>query len=107
MAATKQITQDDFKRFTDTIDRWRVTMQVQIDKHNKTLYGNGEPGIDEQIRNIHLWMEAQKEKDRKRVEWWNKLQWIIIPIVITGFFAFVGQAVYFYFDLIPKLQNLP
>lgn len=41
--------------------------KARLDRHAKTLYGNGEPGMDEQIRRIYEWIEEQKNaaKDGK------------------------------------------
>lgn len=37
-------------RHKETIDRWRVRVETQQNRHILTLYGNGEPGLDERIR---------------------------------------------------------
>lgn len=50
VAAKVPITKDDFDRLKDSIDRWRVQMQAEQDKQRKTIYGNGEPGLDELVR---------------------------------------------------------
>src|SRR5258706_11392892 len=66
-------------RLRDSIDRWRVQIQVkqddlltQMEKHEKKLYGNGEPGMDEQIRNIH-----------NGIQLLMKLVWLMVGAVIT------------------------
>ena len=100
-------TTEDIDRLRDTMDRWRVTIQVEVDKHKHDLYGNGEPGMDERIRQINGWIDDQKKTAERRREWWNRLQWVIIPMVATAVFVFIGQAIYFYFDIVPKLQALP
>jgi hypothetical protein len=39
-------------------DRWRAVTTSQLEKANKTLYGNGEAGMDERIRNIERIMSS-------------------------------------------------
>lgn len=95
-------------RILSSIDR-RLTPELleKIEQHDHTLYGNGQPGMDEQIRNIGAWIETQKQAAERRRAWWEKLQWVVIPIGITGLIAFVGQFLVFWFDVVPKLQQLP
>lgn len=66
------VTQADFQKLTDTLDRWRVQVQAKQEKHEHTLYGNGTPGMDEQIRNITSYIELLV-----------KLAWIIVGGVVT------------------------
>jgi len=35
------------------------SMKIKLEKHDKTLFGNGEPGMDEQIRTQSSMMEKQ------------------------------------------------
>jgi hypothetical protein len=46
----------------DSILKWRVAINQKIDKHDHSLYGNGEPGMDEVLRNINRWIDEQKQK---------------------------------------------
>jgi|WetSurMetagenome_2_1015567.scaffolds.fasta_scaffold52991_3 hypothetical protein len=103
---TSTVTKKDFERLTDTIDRWRVQTQAKIEKHDKTLYGNGEPGMDEQIRGIHTWINEQRKAADKRSEFWSKFSWLIITLVAGGFTAFIGQALYFWFRVVPEISKL-
>lgn len=66
------VTPEDFAKLTDTIDRWRVQIQSKLEKHDETLYGNGKPGMDEQIRNLTNYMELLV-----------KLAWIVVGGVVT------------------------
>ncbi|HET8669715.1 MAG TPA: hypothetical protein VFM05_03535 [Candidatus Saccharimonadales bacterium] len=99
-----EITNEQIKNKLDSIDRWRVKMQTEHEKHDKTLYGNGEPGMDEQIRNIVAWISRQDEAVKRRAAWWDKFQWVVIPIVITGLVTFFYQAFVFYFRIVPLLE---
>lgn len=46
-------------------------------------------------------------EQQKRRTWWERFQWVIIPLVSAGVLAFLGQAVIFWFDLVPKLNQIP
>ena len=54
-----------------------------------------------------LFIISDKRKDKSKREYWQrwfeKFQWVIIPILISGFLVFIWQAVYFYFALIPMI----
>jgi len=82
----------------------------QIDHHDKILvrgYDDHLP-LAEVVRNLTNTVSSyigQKDKEeQKRREQWDRLKWIIIPFVITGFMAFMGQAVVFYFRILPMLE---
>ncbi len=49
------------------------------------------------------WFEEQAAKELRRREWINKFQWVLIPILVTGLLAFIGQAVYFWIVVVPNL----
>lgn len=57
----------EFNSFKDTLDRWRVRVEARQDKHNKTLYGNGEAGLDERLRNTEKTI-AKLEKIAESVQ---------------------------------------
>lgn len=46
----------------ESLERWRVQVQAKQDKHDKTLYGNGEPGMDEVLRNTGKSMKEIMDK---------------------------------------------
>lgn len=76
----------------------------ELKKHHKVMFGNGDGtiGWDEQIRTIQNWINLQIEKEKKRAAWWDKFQWVIIPMAVGVAGAFVWQVVYFYFTVVPK-----
>lgn len=49
----------------DSINKWRPTIDRKLEKHDHFLFGNGEPGIDEVLRNIDKWINEQKEEKSK------------------------------------------
>jgi hypothetical protein len=76
------------------------------DKH-RVMFGNGDGtviGWDEQLRTIQKWIDLQIEKEKKRIAWWDKFQWVIIPMIVSGFAVFIWQALYFYFTVVPRLS---
>ena len=80
--------------------------EKRITKQDHTLYGNDKIGHDEQLRNIWAWIDLQKQKEQRRLEWWNKFQWVVIPIAVSGFSLFLGQAVYFWLAIVPDLMKI-
>lgn len=69
---TDLVTHQDIVDLKESIDRWRVIIQAKIEKHDETLFGNGKPGMDEQIRNLTNYMELLV-----------KLAWIVVGGVVT------------------------
>lgn len=94
--AQSPVTAQQFTAFTDTMDRWRVTVQAKLDQHHKALYGNGEPGIDEMIREILRRLKAEDDLKAKRQAWLDKFQWILIP----GALAIIGNFIYDVYRLV-------
>lgn len=85
----------EIKLQLDSIDRWRVKIETLIDKHDHALFGNGQPGMDEQIRETYrIIKDMQKEKE-KAWEWWQKyLFWFLtfavsqfVTLYFSGFFV--------------------
>jgi hypothetical protein len=84
MAKTDSVTRqdiiDEVQKLRDTVDRWRVQTQAKVDRHEKTIYGNGNIGMDEQVRTIYA-----------TVGLGIKLMWIITGAVVS---ALVSGAAY-------------
>lgn len=76
-----------------------------IAKHEKTLYGNGVPGMDEQMRNIWTWIETQKKIQEAREEAWKKFGWIIVSSLVGFFLIFIVQFVTFWVKIVPELSK--
>jgi hypothetical protein len=50
---------------------------------------------------------AQKDKEEQRKkEDWNRIKWIVIGIVVPALIAFLGQAIIFYFRVVPIIEGL-
>jgi len=58
---TRKELQNEMTKLKDTLDRWRAPLQAKIDKHDKSLYGNGDPGLDEIARNLTMTSAEQKK----------------------------------------------
>lgn len=63
---------------------WKKEVDEQQAKFKKTLYGNGEPGMDEDIRNIKAMLSVL-----------IKLAWIVTGVAISmGISGFVAASVF-------------
>jgi len=69
---TRQDVMDEVTKLRDTVDRWRVKVDVRQDKHEKALFGNGVPGLDEEVRNI-----------KKMLDVLIRLAWIVATSIIS------------------------
>lgn len=77
-------TKDDLEKLKETLDRWRVRTQAQVDEHHKALFGNGHAGMDEQIRNLTTGMQVLV-----------RLGWIVAGSMVTlTISGIVAAAVY-------------
>jgi hypothetical protein len=65
-------------RKMDSVDRWRVRADVLINKYNHTLFGNGEPGMDEMLRNVKGMLDVLV-----------KLAWIVVGVVVASGISFL------------------
>lgn len=48
--------------------------------------------------------KINKTRSERIRSWWEKFEWLLIPIILAAFIAFVGQFLYFWFDLVPILE---
>ena len=65
-----------------------VAVEKATDKNSKTLHGNGEPGMDELIREIYARVQAMEKKRKEETAtfrwWWEKvISPFIMPILIA------------------------
>lgn len=56
----------------EDLEKWKKEVDENLKKHSKTLYGNGEPGMDEEIRNIKSMLGVL-----------IKLAWIVTGAVVS------------------------
>lgn len=57
----------------------------------------------ERISKIYPYVEARRKKDLKIAERWEKLVWIVVPLLVAGVLGFIGQFIYFWMVIVPKL----
>jgi hypothetical protein len=58
----------------------------------------------QRMSEVYPFYKKQKEAQEKWEAWWNRLQWVIIPMVVGTVFVFLGQAVYFWMVVVPDLM---
>ena len=73
---------------------------------HRFLFGNGTSiGLDEQLRIIQKYITDQEKDKERRRSWWEKFQWVVIPIIIISIVSFLGQFIYFWLTLVPQLEK--
>lgn len=88
---TRQDIMDEVRKLTESNDRWRVQVEAKVNDnytllkaHHTALFGNGKPGLDEEIRNIKASQDVL-----------IKLAWIVASTVISiGVAGVIGAMVY-------------
>ena len=96
-----------------------ATMQKEIDElKNKVAHleriliiGDGDRlPLAEIVRSLTKtvsdYIEQKDKEEQQRKDDWNRLKWIIIGIALPALFAFIGQAIIFYFRVLPIIENL-
>lgn len=96
-----------------------VTMQKEIDEvKNKVAHleriliiGDGDRlPLAEIVRTLTKtvsdYIEQKDKEEQQRKDDWSRLKWIIIGIALPALFAFVGQAIIFYFRVLPIIEKL-
>lgn len=58
------------------------------------------------INKMYPFFVEQKQKLEKQRIWWDRLQWVVIPLVVAGVLTFVYQAAIFYFQIVPIIEQL-
>ena len=94
----------------ESSDRWRAITQTEIERHRKTLYGNGEIGMDENIRTILSYMK-QREGDekallRQRQDTYNHYVRIAYGTVITTVIILIINGIVYFFRILPIIEKL-
>jgi hypothetical protein len=81
---TRQDIMDEIGKLRDSVDRWRVPLQEKQHSHHLALFGNGKPGLDEEVRNIKAMLDTL-----------IRLAWIVVSSVIAiGVGGAIAAAVY-------------
>lgn len=61
----------------------------------------------EKIAQMYPFYKNMFARQRKWEQFWEKFQWVIIPMAVTGLLAFAGQFIYFWMVVVPKLLETP
>ena len=93
------VTNEQFKQAMDKIEG-------RLDKHNKTLYGNGEPGLDEIMRNVNAWIKRREETDKLRTEKQDKYMMLLVSTAIGMAATFIGGVLVWFVNIYPVISNL-
>lgn len=57
----------------------------------------------EKVARMYPFFKGEIERREKWARWVDKLQWVIIPLVVTGILTFLGQFIYVWSVVIPEL----
>lgn len=57
----------------------------------------------EKISQMYPFYKDLFTRQRKWEQFWEKFQWVIIPMAVTGTLAFFGQFIYFWMVVVPRL----
>lgn len=82
-----------------------------LKEHDKILVrGNGEPSLQERMRNIDTYIREEKEAREKREneerENRNFYFRLFVTVAVTNFVTLVGAAVVWFMKIYPLLQNI-
>lgn len=69
---TRQDILDEVSKLRESVDRWKITVESRLEKQQHFLFGNGTPGIDEEVRSI-----------KEKLDTLIRLAWIVVTVV-TG-----------------------
>lgn len=95
----RQASSDDIDRLRESIDRWRVPMQAGYDRLRHTVYGNGEVGMAENIRN--LLKVINEEQDNRK---W--LYRTTIGVAISSLIMLLVNGFIYFYRILPILDKL-
>jgi hypothetical protein len=57
----------------------------------------------ERINQMYPVYKQYRERQDRWEKFWDRFQWVIIPMAISGVLAFAGQFIYFWLVVVPKL----
>ena len=107
---SQTVTKGDFDKLRDTLDRWRVTIQVRQDEHHKFLFGNGEPGMDETLREVRKFMqeadEKEKARDKERRDAQLYYMRLTVGTALSSLIIMLINGVVYFAKILPVLEKL-
>ena len=57
------------------------------------------------IMQMYPFFRSEKERRDKNKLWWDKLQWVIIPMGLTVVLGFIAEFVYFWMTIVPSITK--
>jgi len=93
------VTHDQFKQAIDGING-------RLEKHNKTLFGNGEPGLDEIMRGVSAWIKEYKETQKARQEKQDKYILLLVSTAVGMAATFIGGVLMWFVNIYPVISQL-
>lgn len=57
------------------------------------------------IGEMYPFFIEQKAAAVKRADFWGRFSWLIITLTVTAAFGIIGQALYFWFRVVPELTK--
>lgn len=69
---TRQDIMEEIAKLRDSVDRWRMPIEAKLEHHQGALFGNGKPGLDEEVRNINAKLNTLM-----------RLAWIVVTTAVT------------------------
>lgn len=78
----------------------------RLEKHNKTLFGNGEPGLDEIMRNVSAWIKDYKESQKARQDKQDKYMLLLVSTAVGMAATFIGGVLMWFVNIYPVITNL-
>ncbi len=60
----------------------------------------------QKMNEIYPYYIRQKERQERWDKWWEKFQWVVIPIAAAGLVGIIGQLLYFWVFVAPEVTAL-
>jgi hypothetical protein len=58
------------------------------------------------IGQMYPFFKTEKERLEKNRAWWERFQWVIIPMAAVAIIGFVSEFFYFWITVVPDLQRV-
>lgn len=87
-------------------DKTIQEMQSELERHGKTLYGNGEPGMDEILRGLNKDMRDRRERDKEQRDTILSLTRTAAGTAITAIIVLIINGLVWFIKILPILDKL-
>jgi len=55
------------------------------------------------IAQMYPFFKTERDRREKNRAWWEKLQWIVVPMGAAAVIGFIGQFINFWITVVPKI----